>query len=59
MLVTKQFLVPMSKNIMDVNGNWTCLVTNILQNIFFYVLQNKESDSGLEWYEGQQIITEF
>ncbi len=28
---------------MDVNDNQNCLVTNILQNIFFCILQKKES----------------
>ncbi len=31
----------MAKNTMEVNGTWNCLVTNILQNILFYVPQMK------------------
>jgi len=35
---------------MEVNGLQNCLVTNILQNIIFCVLQKKVSLSyGLEW----------
>ncbi len=37
----------MVKNIMQVNGIQNCLVTNILQNIFFCVPQNKETNTGL------------
>ncbi len=48
MLVTKQLLVSidfhgMEKNTMEVNGDKSCLVTNILQNIFFCVQQKKET----------------
>ncbi len=31
----------MDKNTKEVNGKQTCLITNILQNIFYYVLQKK------------------
>jgi len=30
-----------------------CLVTNIFQNIFFYVQQQKEIHTGLEQLEGE------
>jgi len=39
------------KNIIQVNGNQTSLVTNILQNVFFFMLCSKEekkSQTGLE-----------
>ncbi len=36
---------------MDVNGNQNGLVTDILQNIFFYAPQKEESQTHLEWYE--------
>jgi len=39
------------KNIIQVNGNQTSLVTNILQNVFFYVMfqgRKKKSQTGLE-----------
>ncbi len=56
MLITKQLLVPidfhgMGENTMEINSN--CMVTNILQNIFFRVLQNKEIHTGLEQHEGE------
>ncbi len=35
-----------------------CLITNILQNIFFFVQQNKETHTGLEQVEGEQMMTE-
>ncbi len=39
----------MDKNTKEVNGKQTCLITNILQNIFYYVPQKKvrhEIESG-------------
>ncbi len=40
----------------EVNDN--CLVTNIFHNIFFYVQRKKESHTGLEQIEDEQI-TDF
>ncbi len=40
-------------HIMEVNSNQSCLATNILQNIFFYVPQKKEIHKGLEQNEGE------
>ncbi len=37
---------------MEVNGYVNSLVTNILQNIIFFVKQLKESHTGLEQFEG-------
>ncbi len=37
---------------MEVNGYVNSLFTNILQNIFFFVKQLKESHTGLEQFEG-------
>ncbi len=34
-------------------------VTNILQNIFFYAQQKKETSTGLEQLEGEYMITQF
>ncbi len=42
----------MDKNTMEVNGNWTGLVVNILQNIIFYVPQKKNGGidvGGVLW----------
>ncbi len=36
---------------MEVYGNRKCLVTNILQNIAFYVPQKKDNHSGLKGLE--------
>ncbi len=36
-----------------------CLVTKILQNIFFCAQQKKESHTGLQQLEAEQMITEF
>ncbi len=36
---------------MEVYGNRKCLVTNILQNIAFYVPQKKDSHTGLKGLE--------
>ncbi len=33
-------------------GSSNCLVINILQNIFFYVQQKKETHTGLEQHKG-------
>ncbi len=35
------------------NGKWNCFVYNILQNIFFCIMQNKETHTGLEWHEAE------
>ncbi len=32
-----------------------CLVTNVLQNILFYVQHEKETQTGLEQLEGKQM----
>ncbi len=37
---------------LDVNVNQNCLVTDIDQNIF-YISQQKESHTGLEWREDE------
>ncbi len=47
----------MEKNTMEVNGYQQLLVTNILQNIFFCVQQNKEIHTGLEQHEGEYMMT--
>ncbi len=39
-------------------GTINCLITSILQNIF-YVQHKKETHRGLEWHEGEEMITEF
>ncbi len=44
---------------MEVNGIKNSLVTNNLQNIFFYVPQKKESHTGLKWLDSEEIMTEF
>ncbi len=36
---------------MEINGSQNCLVTNILQNIFFCALQKKVSYTGLEQHD--------
>ncbi len=46
-------LTPLTKNTMDVNGSQNCLVTNIFQNIFFYVTEKKEIHTGLERHEAE------
>ncbi len=33
---------------MEINGDINCLVTHILQNIFFYIPQKEEIHTGLE-----------
>ncbi len=48
MLVTEQFqfllsFIEMFDHTMEINGNRNRLVTNIIQNIFFYVVQRKKS----------------
>ncbi len=40
-------------------GTINCLITSILQNIFFYVQHKKETHTGLEWHEGEEIMTIF
>jgi len=40
-------------------GSIECLVTNILQNIFFCVQQKKETHTGLKQLEGEEMMTEF
>ncbi len=42
-------------NLMEVNGNWNFLVTNILQNILFHVPHKRESHTGLERHEDKKI----
>ncbi len=34
-------------------GTINCLITNILQNILFYLQQKKETHTGLERHEGE------
>lgn len=41
---------------MEVNDHQNCLVSNILQKI---VCSAEESHTGLEWCEGEQIMTVF
>ncbi len=36
-----------------------CLVTNIFQNIFFSVQQKKETHTGLEQLESEEIMTKL
>ncbi len=48
MLVTEQFqfllsFIEMFDHTTEINGNRNRLVTNIIQNIFFYVVQRKKS----------------
>lgn len=55
----KDFCFPLASTVffvltMEVNGNQNSLVTNIFQNIFIYVSQNKEMH--IEWYEGRIFI---
>ncbi len=58
MLVTEQLTVAIDLVLfftMEVNGYlfvWNCLVTNILQNIFFCVQQLKYISTGLKQIEG-------
>ncbi len=53
MLVTKQLMVAIDFHSMEKKILWksmatvNCLVTNILQNIFFCVQQKKEAHTGL------------
>ncbi len=52
----EQFLVPTDIHVgkeMLRKSLWTInsLITSIIQNIFFYVQQKKETYTGLEWYE--------
>ncbi len=49
MLVIKLTSRVWTKNTMEVNGNRKCLVTNILQNIFYYVLQKKKKTVIQGW----------
>ncbi len=51
--VDKTFFIVFFIHAMEVNGNPNGLLANILQNICFYVPQNKENHSGLEWHEGE------
>ncbi len=37
----------------EVCGNQNCMVPNILQNVFFCILQNKEIHAGLEQHQGE------
>ncbi len=37
----------------------SCLVTNILQNVFFCAQQKKYTHTGLEQLEGESIMREF
>ncbi len=58
MLATKQFQFPLTSilfsiHIMEVNRNWGHLITDILQYIFFYVLQKNLSHTSLEWHEAE------
>ncbi len=50
----------MDKNMMEGNGNWNSLVTNILQNIFFCVPQNKDMHTGFGtawgWVNDDRIL---
>jgi len=53
MWVTKQLLVPSDFHsifflLWKSMGTSNCLVTHILQNIFFYVQQKKEINTGME-----------
>ncbi len=40
-------------------GTINCLITSILQNIFFYDQHKKETHTGLEKHEGEQKMTKF
>ncbi len=40
-------------------GTVNCLITSILQNILIYVEHKKESHTGLERHEGEQMMTTF
>ncbi len=55
MLVIKQLLVPIDvhskeRNAMEVNETINCLITSILQNIFFFVQHKRETHTFLEQY---------
>ncbi len=55
---TKQLLVPIDFhsreiNTMEVNGDHQLFDYSILQNIFFYVQQKRETHTGLEQHEGE------
>ncbi len=39
--------------------NSYCLVTHIFQNIIFFVQLKKEPHTGLQWHEGEYMMTEF
>ncbi len=62
MWVTEQLLVlsnfySREKILSETLGTRNCLVTHILQSIFFYIQQNKEMYAGLE--QPGKIMTEF
>ncbi len=44
---------------MERNENPNCLVTNILQYIFLFVPQKKETHKSLEQYNGKYIFSKF
>ncbi len=55
-MVTKTFWFPLHSiaifvYIMEINGNWNYLVSNIPQNTLLYVPQKKVSNVGLEQYD--------
>ncbi len=40
-------------------GTVNCLITSTLQNILIYVQHKKETHTGLERHEGEQMMTTF
>jgi len=48
-----------NQTVEKVNGMINSLVTDILQNIFFYVQQKKETYRGLRQLEGEKMMKEF
>ncbi len=46
-------VIPNLYDVCHVNDNQSCLITNILLNIFFCVSQKKDSHTGLESHEGK------
>ncbi len=64
MLETKELMVAIDFysieiHTMDSMATVSCLVTNILQNIFFCVWEKKETHTGLEQHDGVWMMIKF
>jgi len=59
MLMTRHLTVAIDFHSIFYSNQINFLVTDILQNIFFCVQQKKETHTGLEQPEGEEMMTEF